>query len=190
MNNVPSMIKSICILYFRNDEIFNLIKNDEIKLSNNKKIITKIKMDGYHDNANFGIIEIPSKLEAVYAWDINIIKGNHTSIGIASNHIENKDITHSEGSHYVFWKGYKLTRGNSWKLYGQSFKDGDKISVHLDLKQAKIKLIINGQDQGIAFGNVAKSSNITYRSFVSLCEINDCVEILDFTKNWDQNWII
>ena len=41
LSNVPSMITSICVLYFRDEEIFDVISK-ETELSGNKKMITKI----------------------------------------------------------------------------------------------------------------------------------------------------
>ena len=62
------------------------------------------------------------------------------------------------------------------------FEDGDNISLYLDLRNQQIYLTINGKDYGVAFRDIVKSMDTKYRLFVSLCGINDCVEILDFTK--------
>ena len=50
LRHIPSMISSMCILYFRDDEIFGVTPNDQVKLSENKKIITKI--DGNYSIKN------------------------------------------------------------------------------------------------------------------------------------------
>ena len=39
LRDIPSMISALCILYFRDDEIFDIISKKEIQLSHNHKVI-------------------------------------------------------------------------------------------------------------------------------------------------------
>ncbi len=51
--HIPMMLRCICSLYYRDDEVFHTIGND-VKLSKNKKYITKIGRDN-SCNFNYGI---------------------------------------------------------------------------------------------------------------------------------------
>ena len=53
----------------------------------------------------------------------------------------------------------------------------------MDLKQAEIRLIINGKTQDVAFSNIEKANDIKYRFFVSLSYTGDCVKILNFRNS-------
>ena len=185
LTTIPSMINAICILYFRDDEIFNVI-NGAVKLSENKKIITSLAGDfAFLIKAfyNYGIMEIVPTSNLVYQWDLRIVKCTENDciyFGITSTKSEE---LFGDGHHYAFKNGGEKTKTDEkWKSYGEEIRTGDIVSINLDLKKAQIKLIINGKDQGIAYENVDKSKDIKYRLFVTLLFKNDCVEILNFSK--------
>ena len=67
--HIPTMISSICILYFREDEIFSTISQNGSELSQNKKMITKMDIDHDNDNNNYGLIMAPSNGDCIYKWD-------------------------------------------------------------------------------------------------------------------------
>ena len=82
---VPSIISAICILYFREEEIFNIISDNGIELSENKRMITKIGDDAKINNNNYGIIKVNSGSGLICRWDLKAIKiSDYTMIGIAS----------------------------------------------------------------------------------------------------------
>lgn len=56
----------------------------------------------------------------------------------------------------------------------------DVLSLHLDLEQAKIKFIVNGNDFGFRQVNIVKSPDIKYKLCVILDGVGQSVEILDF----------
>ena len=57
LRHIPSMINAICIVYFHDDEIFEII-GDDIKLSTNKKLV-KTECEGDNENSNcYGIMKI------------------------------------------------------------------------------------------------------------------------------------
>ena len=187
--NVPSMLKALCILYYRNDEIFHLISDNGIKLSENKKIIANICEFNAYNNSNFGINEILSESKAIYVWSLRIIKqsvqrqrNDGITIGISSKYAVNEDVMRWSEPFYAFWEGKKGSN-NEWGNYSARYRDGDEVSMHLDLVKAEIKLIINRKDQGVAFTDVKQSTSIKYRLLVCLSGKNDCVEITDFTIN-------
>ena len=180
LRNIPSMINAICILYFRDDEIFDIICKKSIRLSENKKIITSI---GRSANNNYGITKIVSANNLIYQWDLRIVKCEKMSdliFGITSNQ---KAITFDDGVHYAFRScGTKSTNNQRFESYTNEVGTGDTVSIHLDLNKAQIKLSINGKEQGIAFENIKKSKDIVYRLFVSVSHKDIIVEILHFSK--------
>ena len=70
-------------------------------------------------------------------------------------------------------------------VHGYAFSTGDTISLHLDLKQGTMKLLVNEKDGKIAFRDIKKSKAIKYRMFVqvSLNNVGDTVEIIDI-RSW------
>ena len=183
LTTIPSMINAICILYFRDDEIFDVINDENVKLSANKKIITKFATRYFVHYNNYGIMEIAPTSNLIYQWDLRIVRCNDTFgiiFGITSNQ---KARAFKDGYHFAFSNGKKTKPNEFWQLYGKKVTTGDIASIHLDFKKGQIKLIINGTDQGIAYGNIdAVSKDIKYRLFVCLNSKNDSVEILNFSK--------
>ena len=116
---------------------------------------------------------------------VNNDEGN-IYIGIASEKTPNTNITDVEQNiYYGFSYKWKFSQTKSAKTdheqYG-GFDTGDIVSIILDLKKAEIKLAINGTTQETAFTNVEKSDNTSYSLFVSLYNIGDCVEIVNFVS--------
>ena len=70
---------------------------------------------------------------------------------------------------------------NSWREYNVCFEEDDEVVIHLDLKRAEIRLIVNGERGPIAFKNIKKSKDIQYKLLVSLYSEGNCVEILHFS---------
>lgn len=207
---VPDMVKVICLLYFRDDEIFDDVNEKGIQLSSNKKVISS---KNYICNnlkiINYGITEICSIQQTKIQWDLKVndrhmIGVPSLSIGIANNKHDDVDriyylfrynktwirLEHRDGTdkYGVTLSGDKLSDRQE-KIYD----DGDRVSLmmeidsrvslHLDLIQKKIKLIVNGFDFGFASVPIVTSPQIQYR----LCVIFDqkikgfsSVEILDF----------
>jgi len=75
---------------------------------------------------------------------------------------------------------YTEIYGNNQYKNDKSNHDQDLISLHLDLKQAKIKLIVNGFDFGFRKVNIMKSSQIKYRLCIILDNVGESIEILNF----------
>ena len=196
LKHTPSMITAICILYFRDDEIFDINNRNEkkIKLSSNRKSITKIgdimtNNIGWNNNT-YGTIQISSMNNMVYKWDIKIIKAiSRCSIivGITSNNIPDKFIGNSRnpGVYYAFWShGKKGAHNIPMAICGDDFGTNDQVSIYLDLNNAQIGFYINENLQEIAFRNIVRSKNVTYRLFVSMWNIGESVEIINFSKHW------
>ena len=195
LTNVPSIVGAICILFYRDDEIFDTVSDNGIKLSNNKKAI--VKSGDIMQNNSYGTIVIKSAYDLVYRWDLRIHSGSRVTIGIVSQqaavdgHFYNNRDYH--GVHYLFQsvRSFSIKKQNDyryqwpksyvWEAYGDGFgQKDDVVSLCLDLCKAQIKLIINGKDQGVAFHNVIKSKDIEYRLVVSLVNDGDHIEILNY----------
>ena len=189
---MPSMITAICILYARDDEIFGIVSDNGIELTENKKIITKIDKKSWN-NSNYGINEISSMDDWFYKWNFrvnSVTNPRQLMFGISSKQAPNcyTGLMYNECIGCVYCKFRSKEKNCSsinylaWIKYCDEIKEGDIISLCLDLKRATIKLIINGKDYVIAFQNIQRSMDINYRFFVTLYHMNDCVEILNFTR--------
>ncbi len=188
--HIPMMISSICILYYRDDEIFD-ITGDDIKLSQNKKCITEIGAE-YRCNCNYGIIEVSSNSDNVYRWDLKIIKQpqQYWSIfaGLSSvrklGDIWSLCRENGGASIYMYANLGSIYDANKahWTMYGQRFRENDTVSIILDLQKQQITYLVNEEDQGIAYKNIIKNDDIKYQLLVVLRNHNDCVEITNFNK--------
>ena len=195
LNYIPTMISNICILYVRDDEIFHMI-GDNVKLSNNKKCLTKINANGWK-NCNFGINEIPSKSDSICQWDVKVIDlhpGLGRSIfriGVSSSTLVNKNMCHyhaKEGDYYVIYND-KYKCEESTKLFQPDrqlpeFGVNDIVSIYLHLKKedGNLSVAVNGGDKYMVYSDIKRGENISYRLMVALNIINDSVEIVNFTR--------
>ena len=180
ITNIPSMINAICILYFRDDDIFDVI-GDDMKLSANKHKLTKIR-DSNPDFNNYGLNEIISSSKMVYKWDLKMHKqSGAVMIGISSS---KESVGFGNDPHFVFCNDGSATQdGLGWYSYGQSFQDGDIVSITFDLGNMQTKLTINGKDQpDIRIIQMGGNGIIKYRLYVLLQSVQDCVEIINFSK--------
>eukprot|EP01084_Bolivina_argentea_P087304 157682_1 len=194
--HIPMMISNICVLYYREDEIFNT-SSKAVKISDDKKSVTKIPrliiFDNWSNNS-YGIIEIPSNSSIKCQWDLKIIQSNIDPnengfvVGISSIEVPDQDFEAQNGSHYgylhdgkIFDTSVKESRGINWKQYGTFEGTIDTISIHLNMLKAEIKFVVNDIDQGIAYENIERSKDIKYKLFVSIFEA-DSIEIVNFTK--------
>ena len=118
LTHIPMMINSICILFYRDDEIFDIIGKN-VKVSSNKKCITKLEApppDNKWDNNTYGILEIPSMSNLIYKWDLKVCanrKGTGIVIGISSIETPAKDFEYEKGrSLCIYCKCSNIWRKN------------------------------------------------------------------------------
>ena len=185
--NIPMLVKSICILYFRDDEMFEVIGDGTMTDKTNKRI-TKINQHDW-ENASYGYVKIPSMNQCIYQWDmkINYVSNNYDlTIGISSKSRSNEDIaTERDGSHTYAYigDGEKVSSSfvsTNWTKYGTKLKDNDKLTMHLNLKNGQLTYFINDLNQGIAFNNISQGKDITYRLAITLYGTGASVQILNF----------
>ena len=94
---MPHEIIPICILYCKPDEMFGIASDGGIKVSENKKIITKVgkKYNNDFHNNNYGMMEIESVSDYKYQYDLKLIKRKHSrsvSVGITSKIMPNENL--------------------------------------------------------------------------------------------------
>ena len=191
LTNIPSMINAICILYFRDDETFNVIAQG-VESSANQKRISKILSERVIGENNYGINEMVSTTQFIYQWNLRVVKcgDNDIIFGITSN---KKAHLFGDGYNYAFSRfGEKTcTIRNSLYFspyiiknsYGKRVEQGDIVTIIVDFKKGHIKIAINGIEQGILSKNVFTGhKDIKYRLNVCLFGEGDCVEITNFSK--------
>ena len=184
LSSIPLLVQSLCILYFREDEIFEIIPDDVIP-SENHRTITKINEDGW-DNNTYGIEEIPSESSLVCQWDLRIIRcdGEGVGFGISSGRLPNGNVVEDDmaGHNYLYWCEGAVYRGTYWREYGNTtYGAGDVVSMRLNLKRSgTIRFFVNGVDQGIAFIRLRKGPSIKYRLQCSLETIGNSMEVIGF----------
>ena len=202
LQNIPSMIDAICILYFRDDERFAIINERKITLSQDGKSITRNYDEeaGLYCNMSYGMMEVDSMSNMIYEWRLRIVKAQtlctqSTIFGhvfFKTHHII-FTITEFTGTHrmrdeekfYEFYGASKSSHELEWRMkepYGEAYYEGDVVTICLDLKRAEIRLNINEKVQDVAFENVTKEQGLKYRMAVTLPCNQDCVEILSFEK--------
>ena len=194
LRHIENIICSICILYNRDIDTFGTVSSTH-EISDNKAKLTKVSNDEDWENNNYGLIAIRSHdNKALYQWDLKIHKDSSKQgiggivVGISSRVEPEQDVDDIAGHHYCYLNTAKkcvgdlTSEGMRWDDYGQPYGGGDEVSIHLDLYKKFVKFFVNGQDQGIAYANIASNESIEYRLMVSLYYVDDSVEILGFTK--------
>lgn len=193
LGHIPLLISSICILYFHDDAIFD-ITAENIKLSKDKKCITKLLTKGW-DNVCYGITKIQSNTNNIYRWDMKINKlifgGVGIQIGISNIfHANTSFDNYNAGFQYIQWGDGDVFHPSDrdWNSENDEefwIQENDKVSIVLNLKTATMICSVdhNGEIFEIKHKNIKKSDDIIYRFGVSLFDINDSIEIIDFSRN-------
>ena len=179
-----SEIIEICILYYDQGEIFDIIGRS-VTLSQDKRCATQIigrTLDGWQNN--FGRIRIPSRCNIVCKWDLKIMKlkvGDDIKIGFCA---ESQDLYNNNEYRYTWWSDGDLFFNRKKYHDGDgvvTFKENDHISIILDLIHLQIKASVNNGEEKILFKNVEKEDNIEYKLMVAM-EKEATVEILQFKQ--------
>lgn len=184
---IPTTIYYLCILYFREEEIFQIISDNGIILSKDRKKITKIDQNWNYDisNTNYGT-EIDSDTGFLHRWTLKLVhKIEYLNITIGITTQINPNQIYNEDQNvlcYYFCDDYKFSNNNENGYYGKRWMIGDILTINLDLNKKQLYLLINQKNQGVAFENILSSDKIKYRLFVSLYCIEESVEILQYNK--------
>ena len=188
LNYIPTMISNICILYVRDEDFFEIIA-DNVKVSKKDKCLTKINCNGWN-NCSFGSIEIPSKTDLIHQWDVKVIKLRSAfRIGVSSSTLTNINMVNKkEGDYYVIYsdkfKWYESGNLFIWDNHLPRFDVDDIVSIYLYLRDqdGKLSVAVNGGDKFVAYRDIKRGDSISYRFMVGFYYIDDCVEIVNFTK--------
>ena len=82
MSHIPPSISDICILYYYQAEVFDIVSKNVVKSSDSTSITAKDVIQGW-DNANYGILDIESNTDNKYRWDFQLkLSGCDVMIGI------------------------------------------------------------------------------------------------------------
>ena len=181
--SVPSLVLSMTILYFRDDEIWD--DNEYVDRTRDNKEIRGPGNEGSTIYKVSGVNKICPLRKGKYEWDI-LIKDSfdHPSkwpicIGLLCESTE-KVI----GAFY-FSNGQRATNchyfGATTYEYGEEYDKNDKISVLLDTSSQKISFKKNDKDQGIAFSFEEIEENSMWELFVSI-RAQWWLEIVKFSR--------
>ena len=186
LTNVPVMISSICIMYYRKEEIFE-IAAEHIKVSKNKRIITNTVSEGFaHCNVYGGIqISADNDNKKIYEWKLRMNKMTYCcGFGIASEiYLGRFAIEHWQ---YMYRQGGRILDHDEFtgyrENYGPTLKEGDIMKIELDLNRSQIKYLVNDQDLGIAYKDIIRGEDIKYRLCASVGLEETEVEIISFME--------
>ena len=193
LDPIPVEIGMICMSYYfvEEDEFAEVGANNE--LSENGKVVTKIA-PGW-GSCNHGKIIIESTANCICRWDLKIraLTSGGMKLGIISDAIQ-RDYLYPipEGSFYIYWNSGETFNndksvakyGWSWISCEQSYKQGDQVSIILDLIHGKVTFLVNGTDAKNGYENIEIGDNIQYRLLAAMHFDGDCVEILNFERTY------
>lgn len=173
---IPMMIRSICILYVGDCELF-----DEsscfgvINVDENKREIYRIHYETSRKYSYcYGSIKINSTKDVVCQWDLQILKCEYYGKGVTIG------VEGCGGHEYIYENdGEIYDQSSGWIKGSQKAGINDKISVYLDLKQRKVFFYVNGKRQVNCCGNIAIGEGITYRLRVGI-KSHTRVKMLNF----------
>lgn len=176
LSNIPSLIVAISILYYRDDEAFEILI-DKFRWPIIHKVIGKV-VTNWTGNV-YGAFKLPLMDKLYYKWDLRIAKAkNQQSIIIG---ITSRD---SENNPDQFWYSMRGD-GQVWDhdynvKTGVAFDSKDIVSLYLDLKHQQIRLGVNDKKEKVIFENITKSNDFKFELHVSLGDTTDCVEMMNF----------
>ena len=184
--NIPISISSICTLYYHLFDYFELLDDDMISVSSDKKTITK-KCDGW-GNSSYGSITIPSTNDSVCKWFVEVGTTGKCIIGLASKpfltNFNFNRIDRNKNYCYGVTTGRIKHHNGHWESYDKIIGCGDILCIELNLKKRYIKFYEKENDSGrIAFKNVEIGEDINYRLAVSSHIKSSQIKIVKFTQS-------
>ena len=179
LTTIPSLINCICILYYREVEIFEFI-GKWLNSTTDKRSITQWNQRTSGKRVHFigyGLNQILSTNNVKYQWDLSIGPTSRNEegcnviyIGISSMDTEDYE-NHQDGPDTEYYR---------WKATDQ-YSPGDKISLRLDMEGKTLSLWRNDEDPETK-RNIQSSDDIKYRLMVLVCWPLQTVTITNFSK--------
>jgi len=199
--DIPSCISHICAIFFGDSQtdVFDPNKKGKtIKLiaMNTRCLLTKNGAKTVYGVFNVDIAKYPEIL--MYRWKFRILRQKeNVYIGIDSNPIfyrsdfsncfrdfkftnstkdgKGRDRFCAYGSDGHLYHYYSQIAHN----YGDQWKEGDVITMLIDVKREALAFAVNDQYQGIAMDELELSKR-TYSLAVGLFYEDDSIELIDF----------
>ena len=199
---IPDGIILLCALYFAARDYFDITPDHVIisRTENGDSCITSkmhyIEGDG---GTNFGAISIPSTNNTITSkWYVEIVAKPYSAllVGISSKPFDPKkdchvksgiNIKRQKGAYnhhsYMFANhgGGRSYVENKWKWGGTNFKEGDIVTIELNLYKKKLKLFVNESESPLAY-DVVCGDQIEYRLAVILFDKGNSVSIIRSTQ--------
>ena len=186
VGHIPVMISAICIMYYRKDDIFEIAASG-IKILSNGRIITRIGKEGFGFSNVYGLhkIQTDDDNQKVYQWSLRMNKVKDDSVfGLCSKVFLGSASFRSW--EYIYNQNGDVddrVNGEYTRKYGDKLKEGDILTIELDLNHSQIKYFVNGNDKGIAFKNIKRGKDIKYRLQIALCSVGSEVEIISYKES-------
>ena len=176
MSNIyPIDIIRMILLFCKAKEKIYYARNT-VKISDDQLTITQ---KPYHTDKwaiAYGNIEISSMCDVHFYWKIQI---NHLRnamfVGVSTNRYIHDDYNWMQQDQDICYHLYigakdeqwEVREGNgnlygNWISYSNAQKDGDIITIELDLKRRQIGFHVNDENCGVAFDNVYKADDVKY----------------------------
>lgn len=193
LDDIPSDITYLCLLYLFEPEYFDEIGNQTI-VSNNKMTITKDGDDHIWNNTTYCKQSISSMTNKIISWTSKMGSMDAMCIGITSttdckssdfsyNSSKNPDSIYYAISHAGIGFFNKDNDNATFKgMHRISFETGDTVTFILNLFDKTVSLKVNGSDAVILWEDIKIGNDISYKFAVSLINSEDSVTLLDFTQ--------
>ena len=197
LHNVHQLIASICVVFYDEDEVFNLM-GASIHVSEDEKCITKKSdREGEATYLAFGLTTIPStQSNCIYTWDLRINKLNFpTNITIGFNTSSSLvPVEQRQGMYYSLsslgvYTDFRMTQRLGARGYRTRkeyrYCEKDVVRLILDMSSRKLSVRINEGPILLLTDNFAqKNKEDEYRLFVIMQQPGESVEIIKYTKRY------
>ncbi|ETO13117.1 hypothetical protein RFI_24258, partial [Reticulomyxa filosa] len=87
-------------------------------------------------------------------WMLRVEKGHSVRVGVSgATHFTGEDYTDSQYG-YGYGDDGSIYCHRSLIEWGEGFKSGDVVGIHLDMEKRTLRFSVNGEDHGVAFENL------------------------------------
>ena len=190
--NIPSMVHSLCMLFYYQMEQFE-IYGDDLKCSIYNTSITglmPIKSINYQTAYGKFMIASTKKFNGKWTIKLNKCRQGMLAIGITSKVFNNgnKFDYDTSAPYYAYngFCGYKWDKGGV-EQFGQQYRTNDIIKMHLIIddeeNQQQLSFYKNDEYLGVAFDDIETGKDIAYRLVLWIQDQQDQVTITDFEFN-------
>ena len=183
---IPSLVVSICILFYNLKEFFTVCGEGMIIDETATKVTTKEAT--YGENSCYGNMIVSNEYECVYSWELKRVVTNrcHAVIGIVCDQSRlNRIFTDDSLYFYSFASsGYTLSH-EGWsddKICG-TWRAEDIIKISINTKERNFKIKFNDEKEKMAFEDIKFDKETNYSFAVGNdCSSNNinCIELVSF----------